>query len=127
MLVRCFLSNSLMFHVHPPRFASELSDMPDASAFCRVQAGLGAAVANQWHRQFELNELDRQVLVRLDGKHDRQHLVEEIGQLVADGTLTAEMLQEAAPEVPWSAGDDDLGGYVDVSLQRLLSHAFLIT
>ncbi len=127
LLVRCFLSNSLMFHVHAPRFAGALSDMPCASAFCRVQAGLGAAVANQWHRQFELNELDRQILVRLDGDHNRQHLVKEIGQLVEDGTLTAEMLQQAAPELPWSAGDNDLGGYVDVSLQRLLSHAFLIT
>ncbi|MHB8971793.1 MAG: methyltransferase regulatory domain-containing protein, partial [Pirellulaceae bacterium] len=125
LLVQCFLSNSLMFHVHPPRFASELSDLPEASAFCRIQAGLGPAVVNQWHRLCELNELDRQVLVRLDGKHNRQRLVEEIWPLVQGGELTADMLQVAAPERLWPAGSGDLEGFVDVSLQRLLSHAFL--
>ena len=125
LLVRCYLSNSLMFHVHPPRFASALSERPEASAFCRVQAGLGPTVANQSHRQYELNDLDRQILVRLDGKHDRRGLVAEIRQLVQDGTLTADMLHMGAPEVVWQAGSDDLEGFVDVSLQRLLSHAFL--
>jgi methyltransferase-like protein len=126
LLVQCFLSNSLMFHVHPPRFMSELSHKPCASTFCRAQARLSAVVTNQWHRQIELNELDRHVLVRLDGQHDRQRLVEEIGQLVADNTLTDEVLQAAAPQVSWPPVGGELGGVIDVSLQRLLTHALLI-
>jgi len=126
LLVRCFLANSLMLHVHPPQFASVLSNRPEAPALCRVQAGLGQAVANRWHRPVKLNELDRQVLVRLDGKHSRRQLVEEIGQLLDDHAFAAETQRPAAHDAPWPPDGAAPEGLVDVSLQRLLSHAFLI-
>lgn len=127
LFLKCFLANALLLHVHPPCFATELSARPCATRLSRAQARLGLPVANLWHRHMELNELDRHVLSRLDGEHDRACLVTELRDAVEQGTMTAELLRSAAPDLPWPEPGQDLGDFIDVSLQRLFSHAFLLS
>lgn len=126
LLIRCFLGNSLMLHVHPPHIAGEISDRPRAAPLCRVQARRGQAVTNQWHRQVQLNELDRQVLLRLDGTHDRQQLSGEIAQLVADGDLDTDTLPAAVWPALEQTGEADAGQLIEASLCRLLANALLV-
>jgi methyltransferase-like protein len=127
LFLKCFLANALLLHVHPPCFATQLSAKPCATRLSRAQARLQLPVANLWHRHMQLNELDRHVLSWLDGEHDRASLVTELGDALKQGAVTAELLRSAAPDVPWPEPGPDLGDYVDVSLQRLFSQAFLLS
>jgi len=61
----------------------------------RWQAARGPAVTNLYHEIVRLGEFERHVLQRLDGKHDRRRLVEDLCDLVARGELSVQEDGEA--------------------------------
>lgn len=77
-LLQCFLSGLLELHLRPPRFVLEVSERPLASPLARLQAQSSARVTNLRHYTVELNALERRVLHRLDGSHDRTSLRETL-------------------------------------------------
>src|SRR6185437_14281109 len=87
-LLQCGRSGMVELHVRrSPDFAG-ISDAPRASPLARLQAEQGPFVTNLRHRQMELREFDRHVLQRLDGKHDRDALLQALAgltEIVASG------------------------------------------
>jgi hypothetical protein len=105
----------------------EISAAPRASPLARLQAEQGPFVTNLRHRQMELREFDRQVLQRLDGKHDRAALLQALAALPDAEAFGAEQSAE-----PSSSGQSDpmpasrLAGALDESLRRLAGGGLLV-
>ncbi len=69
-------SESLVgFHIRPPNFVVEISDMPEASMVARWQLNYMVKVTNMRHERVELDDFSRQLLRYLDGKHSREDLI----------------------------------------------------
>lgn len=88
-LLRCFLSNLVDFHTHPPRFAPAAGERPRASPLAAIQARADdGRVTNLLCRSVEPGGFDRVVLRLLDGRRDRPALLDALGALVASGEFT---------------------------------------
>jgi methyltransferase-like protein/2-polyprenyl-3-methyl-5-hydroxy-6-metoxy-1,4-benzoquinol methylase len=87
-LLRCFLTNLVVLHTRPPRFAMEVSARPVASPLARIQARGGARVTTLRRRTAELGGFDRLALGLLDGSRDRPALLEAMAALIASGEFT---------------------------------------
>lgn len=90
-MLRCFLSNLVAFHVHPPRFTLEPGERPMASPLARLQAASSARLTNLRHRLLELGELDRIVLQCMDGSRDREALLDALAELGERKAFTLEL------------------------------------
>ena len=89
-ILRCYVAGLVELSTQPSRFRSVISKRPLAAKLARNQATDGSIVVNRRHMGVELNELDRHVLRRLDGKHDRGELLNSLVQLTDEGVLSAE-------------------------------------
>jgi methyltransferase-like protein len=78
----------LDLHVHPPAVARKVSDRPVASPLARLQAAEGTRATNLRHETVELDEVERRLLVGLDGTRE--------------WTTLAPLLGEGAP---WDVGE----------------------
>jgi hypothetical protein len=103
-------SDSLVeLHVYAPRFVTEVSDHPVASAVARFQAQQGYKITNFRHERIALDKLSATLLSYLDGAYDQaallslmqaKDLVEierQDGQTIQAGeikTVLAELLQK---------------------------------
>jgi len=77
-LLRAALQGCITLHIEPSAFSTSVSERPEASFFARKQAESGLVITNRRHIGVRLEgELERQLLMRVDGTRD-------IGQLVAD-------------------------------------------
>ena len=89
-LLRAFgYSASLVeLHLHPPNIMSTVSARPKASALCRHQAQRDPLVTNLRHERVRLEQVDRYLLLYLDGGHDQDALVDRLmAGPVAEGIL----------------------------------------
>jgi methyltransferase-like protein len=83
-LIRCYAANLVVLHIHPPAPHTEVGERPRASPLARLQAREQASVANLRHATVPVeDELDRRLLVLLDGTRDRAALLAELPQLDA--------------------------------------------
>ncbi|MCR9198864.1 MAG: class I SAM-dependent methyltransferase, partial [Planctomycetaceae bacterium] len=73
-----------------PRFTLDIEPRPFANALIRHQATVQKWATNLQHDVVSLNDLDCQLLRRLDGTHDVDGLAEEFGQLILAGDLVVE-------------------------------------
>jgi methyltransferase-like protein len=73
-------------------------ERPVARALARWQAGQGPYVTNLRHELIQLTDLERHLLPRLDGTHDRAALLSVLRELVARGDLTIEQNGEVVSE-----------------------------
>jgi methyltransferase-like protein len=74
----------------PPRYASSVSECPIASPLSRYQAELANHVTNLRHEPVTLPDLERQLLLNLDGTRGRPELLEMLLGLVHRGNLEVE-------------------------------------
>ncbi len=74
-LLRCFTSGIVELSLAPPRLVAEVSERPIASPYARLRARVGSKVVNMKLEASVLDELQRLVLQKLDGHHDRPSLV----------------------------------------------------
>jgi methyltransferase-like protein len=123
--LHCFLSNVVELHVQPPPFVLDVAERPVASPLARLQAAREQSrVTSLSHRSVELDVIDRVVLRRLDGEHDRPALLAELQDLVTRGVLVphgAEQLPDDPAEV--RAGLETL---LELSLRRIAASAMLL-
>ncbi len=73
---------------HVPAFAATISERPVASAVARLAALQGAAVPTLSHRTAVLSDLDRFVLLHLDGTRSRADLLDLVTNAVHGGVLS---------------------------------------
>lgn len=117
-LLHCYLSAStsvLCLHVSPPRCTNKIGACPTASPLARLQAARGSWVANLRHESVRLDDLERHVLLRLDGSQERATILESLVGLAAAGQLQLEQQGRA------SAKASDLRTYLAPELERLLA------
>ncbi len=74
----------------PPKFATQISERPAASALARLQAQTKNRVTTLRHESATLGEFERRLLCLLDGTRDRDALVRDLTALVKKGDLTVE-------------------------------------
>src|SRR5262249_52191192 len=118
-----YTANLVELHVHSPSFVVEVGERPVASPLARLQATAGAAT-NLRHERVLLNELERQLLPRLDGRSDRPALLKVLNRLTEDGLLA---VQEAGQPVQDRArAQRALSQALDQSLSGLARQAFLV-
>lgn len=66
-------------HVHEPKYATEVSQRPLASPIARLELRRGNVVSTLLHTSLRLeDELARQMILLLDGRHTRDTLIEEL-------------------------------------------------
>jgi len=77
-LTQLFAARMVDFSTTAPSFISTLSARPLSSAFARREAERGNRVTNRRHESPALSDLQRNVLGKLDGQHDREALLEHL-------------------------------------------------
>ncbi|MFL7795193.1 MAG: methyltransferase regulatory domain-containing protein [Anaerolineae bacterium] len=88
-------------HTHAPSLAKEAGERLLVSRVAIFQARSGLEVTNLWHERVPLNAFVRHLLCRLDGTKDRKALLDELGDMVAEGRLTVKQDEQPVkgPEV----------------------------
>jgi methyltransferase-like protein/2-polyprenyl-3-methyl-5-hydroxy-6-metoxy-1,4-benzoquinol methylase len=122
-LVQLYLSSLVALHAHVPDFVG-VSDRPRATALTRLAARTGAILTNRRHRQISLPGLDRAVLARLDGEHDRAALIAALTEAVGSGDLVLQ--QDGQPLTDESAVRTVLEQELEPALERLAQSALLV-
>ena len=72
-----------------PRALSKIA-RPRAHALARHEPQIGAAVTTPDHQRYPLDELERFLLLRLDGTVGREEVTEELLSMAKDGELEVE-------------------------------------
>jgi hypothetical protein len=84
ILLRCYATNLVRLHVHPPRVSTAPPERPRISPVARLEAAEGTMVTTVRHTHLELDDdVARRVATLLDGSRDRADLVEAIGDPAA--------------------------------------------
>lgn len=123
-MLRCYLSNLVALHIHPPQFVVDAGPRPVASPLARLQASFTSRVTNLRHRLVELNALDQVVVRYLDGSRDRAALVDVLAELVDRNVLTLEKDGAAPTDVAESR--IILADALEPCLRRLGRNALLV-
>jgi methyltransferase-like protein/2-polyprenyl-3-methyl-5-hydroxy-6-metoxy-1,4-benzoquinol methylase len=108
----------------PPRFTSNVSERPIASPLSRYQAESGNRVTNLRHEPVTLPELERRLLLNLDGTRGRPELLEMLLGLVHRGELQVE--QQGQRVEPKARVQELLANAVDRGLTQLVGLALLV-
>lgn len=120
-------------HSFAPAMALELTEYPIASAVVRHQAEEGGKVTNLRHERVNVNGFERFVLQRLDGRHDREALLDALmAGPVAEGVLTwkdeeaigdrrTERIPPAQGGSPWGGENETVRLKLAAELDRKLA------
>jgi hypothetical protein len=124
-LLQCFLTGLVDLHVHPPRFAVEVSERPLACPLARLQAADGERVTNRRHRMVDLGGgFERQILGLLDGSRDRGAILEALAEGVRSGELSLE--REGQPVRDVATAVEMMRGGIEIALAELARNALLV-
>jgi methyltransferase-like protein/2-polyprenyl-3-methyl-5-hydroxy-6-metoxy-1,4-benzoquinol methylase len=108
----------------PPRYTSTVSERPIASPLSRYQAESANRVTNLRHEPVTLPELERRLLLNLDGTRGRPELLEMLLGLVHRGDLQVEA-QGQRVEAP-ARVEEHLGHALEKGLTQLAGLALLV-
>jgi methyltransferase-like protein/SAM-dependent methyltransferase len=123
-LLKAFSAAVVELHAHAPRFAAAPTQCPRATAFARFQAREGDWVTNACHQMVNLDPLNRHLLRHLDGRHDREALVEELVRAAMDKTVVLERF--GRPVTDADRLRDILRRELDAALHGLAKSALLV-
>jgi hypothetical protein len=137
MLLQFYSVDMVELHAGKPPFTIQVSDRPVAHPLVRLLGKRGLDITNCRHEVVALREdLSRHLVPLLDGTRDRAALLDELLQLVRDGTLVVNVPaeDEAAAGEPVEArltADDErtrelLGRGLDRALERMARAALLV-
>ena len=122
-LLRLYLSGLLDLHARPPAFAAEVSERPVGSPLARLQAADRPVVTNLLRRRVGLDELNRAVLVLLDGSRTAADVLDGVVARVVAGDLElrdgSRSVREAGP------AREALADAIEPTLRRLAGAALL--
>jgi methyltransferase-like protein/SAM-dependent methyltransferase len=123
-LASCYRSNLVELHVHSAAFVCEPSERPCGSPLARLQAASVEVVTNLRHRSVRLGDIDRVVLEKLDGAHDRAALLAMLTGLVERGDL--EIQHDGQQVLDPREKENALRAVLERSLENLGSSALLL-
>lgn len=121
-LLTLFSRRLLRLSVDAPCCVRKIGPHPRATAAARWQATGPDGVTNRRHEHLNLNDLNRFVLARLDGRHDRNSLIGELREAFASGQFQAS--RDGQPVT--NLGEAELGRIADHALNDLAENALLI-
>ncbi|MBT9557866.1 MAG: methyltransferase regulatory domain-containing protein [Myxococcales bacterium] len=78
LVLRLAAEGAVELHLTPLAVAVDVAERPRASAIARYMAAIGPDVPNYRHQQFVLSEIEREVLVLLDGSRTLADVASEI-------------------------------------------------
>lgn len=118
-------SNTLLdLHVYVPSTVLGVSERPMVSPVARLQAQNSSRVTNLYHQRVELDRLDRFLLDKMDGDHDRAALLDLLlTGPVAQGALSVQREGERVGDA--KEVERLLGAELDMKL-RGFAHAALL-
>jgi methyltransferase-like protein/ubiquinone/menaquinone biosynthesis C-methylase UbiE len=120
-LHRLYATNSLELHAYQPPLTHVAGERPLASALVRWQNQNWSWVTNQRHRPVQVESaLGKFVLNLLDGSHNRENLLREIGHAIQSGVLSPQDPSSSPPDPATLAAD------LDQQLQALAQHSLLL-
>jgi len=97
ILLRTSSAGLVELHVHAFRFAAEAGERPVSSPLARLQLQNGAMITTLRHARVEVEgEIERQLLLLLDGTRDRAALLSELNAFARSSASTAS--REIPPE-----------------------------
>jgi methyltransferase-like protein len=121
-LLRGYSSMAIEFFTWQADFVTEVSEKPRVSELTAFLVSQGRPAVNKRHEPIELAPFVKQVVRILDGTRDRVALLQRLGELVAEGTLTIQNQSERGPETSQSIIEQSL----DQALTGLARTAFLV-
>lgn len=86
-LLQMLVRGDIEMRYVPDRFVENASDLPNVSAFARLQATSNPLVTNQRHGAVQLDPLSRLLIPFFDGTRTRAQLIECLAELARDGKL----------------------------------------
>ncbi len=124
-LIRCYMSNLIAIHTWAPPMALAVSERPLASPLARYQAEKGfPLLTNLRHRMVKIQTMDRFVLPKLDGQHDRSALMAHLHDLVDRDIL--EIRKDDVPLKGSAQLDEILRESLEDSLHRIAAMVLLL-
>jgi methyltransferase-like protein/SAM-dependent methyltransferase len=95
-LLTCASAGIVELRARGARFSTKVRERPVAWAVARAEARTAMHVSNLRHETVTIDELNRQLLMRLDGTRDRAALADELAELVRTNQLA---IQQEGVEV----------------------------
>lgn len=86
-LLRLYARNAIELRSMPSRFTISVSQRPSTSLLARLEARRGRFVTNFRHESLPLNQIERCLVLLLDGTHDRGEVVRGLEEKVTSGEL----------------------------------------
>ena len=123
-LVQCVARGLVRPHASRDAFTSVVNACPAASPMARLQAGRNPYVTNRRHEPVFLDQISQNVLRHLDGKHDREALVQVLIEAVDRGWLS--IFVNGLPATSGRSAIEVLRPALDRCLERLAKDALLI-
>ncbi|WP_236624191.1 methyltransferase regulatory domain-containing protein [Rhodopirellula baltica] len=87
-ILRCFETGLLELSVCPPKVECSPSEKPITNSLIRHRARVGSEVTNLRHQSIRINDLEQQVLQRLNGVSTLDQIQEEVHRWVVSNGLT---------------------------------------
>ncbi|MFO0942788.1 MAG: methyltransferase regulatory domain-containing protein [Pirellulales bacterium] len=123
-LIRCYATTHVDLSYLPTTFATTIAEYPKATAFARHQAQQSNRLTNLNHQSVGLTDLQRHLIGKMDGQHDRTQLLEYLVEQVVQGNLIA---HDAGIEVRDEARIREmLSGILEQNLQQILRKSLLV-
>lgn len=111
-------------HRWQPRAVSTVSRCPEASPVARFELAHGLAATTLWHDRFVIDDpVASQLVIQLDGRADRQTLLDRIA-----GILAAQECSASGPSPHWPASNDrdQIAARLELALNDLAWAGMLI-
>ncbi|MFO0938119.1 MAG: class I SAM-dependent methyltransferase [Gemmataceae bacterium] len=90
-LLNCYMSSDLVeLHGMAINFCKKPGENPTALPWARIQATKQAVVTNRRHEVIRTNDLDKQLLPLLDGKHTRPQIIEKLTEVAKGGLINVQ-------------------------------------
>jgi methyltransferase-like protein/2-polyprenyl-3-methyl-5-hydroxy-6-metoxy-1,4-benzoquinol methylase len=126
ILVRIYGTGLLEFYTRGPDYVMEVSECPVASPLARLQVERGLTVANLRHANVEIEDyIGRELLKLLDGKRNRQSLLEDL--TVAVRSSGALLKEDGTPVEDLQTIRSVLSEDLEANLQKLADLALLMS
>ena len=116
-LMQSYAAGLVEAHVFQPQFMTQVSERPLASPWARRQALRGGKVTNLSHHGVDLSDVNRQLLLLMDGTRDRQQLLDALVQHVESQGLV--VVEEGVA----MTGTREIRRALDVRLDEILQMA----
>lgn len=123
-MMRCYSTAVIELSAFPGQCTIKPGRMPEARRLAREQARSAGSVTNTRHETVQLTDLERHVLIRLDGQRDSDALLSALVDLTCAGSLVVR--DKGQPITDPGLTRQVLSMMLGQTLERLQQHALLV-